>query len=75
MKGISLVLTTLLLLGRETGNKDRGYKMMITVTKKTKIGNTILQFFLKLIYRCSSTEYLLEICAVKIKKSPYMTKY
>ena len=68
MKGISLVLTALFLLVRETGNKDRGYKMMITVMKKTKIDNTILQFFLKLIYRCSSTEYLQEISALKIKK-------
>lgn len=69
MKGISLVLTALFLLVRERGNKDRGYKMMITVMKKTKIDNTILQFFLKLIYRCSSTEYLLEISALKIKKN------
>lgn len=77
MKGISLVLIALFLLVRETGNKDRGYKMMITVMNKTKIGNAILQFFLKLIYRDSSIEYLLETSALKIKnkRNPHMTKY
>ena len=77
MKGISLVLIALFLLVRETGNKDRGYKMMITVMNKTKIGNAILKFFLKLIYRYSSIEYLLETSALKIKnkRNPHMTKY
>ena len=58
-------------------NKDRGYKMMITVMNKTKIGNAILKFFLKLIYRYSSIEYLLETSALKIKnkRNPHMTKY
>ena len=77
MKAISLVLIALFLLVRETGNKDRGYKMMITVMNKTKIGNANLKFFLKLIYRYSSIEYLLETSALKIKnkRNPHMTKY
>ena len=77
MKAISLVLIALFLLVRETGNKDRGYKMMITVMNKTKIGNANLKFFIKLIYRYSSIEYLLETSALKIKhkSNPHMTKY